>query len=82
MSKMSNEGQELILLLIMGLIIFKLMSTDSVYSTNGHIDSHKVNSIVQEFKYKHTDEIEEIKQFIKTIHLRIHFRIQFFIIFI
>lgn len=64
MSKMSNEGQELILLLIMGLIIFKLMSTDSIYSTNGHIDSSKVSNIVEEFRYKHSDDIQVIRNLI------------------
>lgn len=64
MSKMSNEGQELILLLIMGLIIFKLMSTDSVYSTGGRIDSSKVSNIVEEFQYKHLDEIQAIRDLI------------------
>ena len=64
MSKMSNEGQELILLLIIGLIIFKLMSTDSIYSTNGHIDSNKVNNIVQEFKYEHAGDIQAIRDLI------------------
>ncbi len=61
MAKMSNEGQEVILLLILVLILFKLMSGDSIYSTNGHIDSDKVNSIVQEFRYKHSDDIQELK---------------------
>ena len=64
MAKMSNEGQELILLLIMGLIIFKLMSTDSVYSTNGNLDSNKISNIVEEFKYKHGDKIYEIRNLI------------------
>lgn len=64
MSKMSNEGQELILLLIMGLIIFKLMSTDSVYSTNGHLDSNKISNIIQEFEYKHSDDIQAIRDLI------------------
>ena len=61
MAKMSNEGQEVILLLILVLILFKLMSGDSIYSTNGHIDSNKVNSIVEEFKYKHSEDIQELK---------------------
>lgn len=61
MAKMSNEGQEVILLLILVLILFKLMSGDSIYSTNGHIDSNKVNSIVEEFKYKHGEDIQELK---------------------
>ena len=64
MSKMSNEGQELILLLIMGLIIFKLMSTDSVYSTNGHLDSNKISNIIQEFEHKHSDDIQAIRDLI------------------
>lgn len=64
MAKMSNEGQELILLLIMGLIIFKLMSTDSVYSTNGHLDSNKIGNIIQEFEYKHSDDIQAIRDLI------------------
>lgn len=64
MAKMSNEGQELILLLIMGLIIFKLMSTDSTYSTNGHLDSNKISNIIQEFEYKHSDDIQAIRDLI------------------
>lgn len=64
MSKMSNEGQEVILLLIMGLILFKLMSTDSVYSTNGHLDSNKISNIIQEFEYKHSDDIQAIRDLI------------------
>lgn len=64
MSKMSNEGQELILLLIMGLILFKLMSTDPIYSTGGHLDSNKISNIVEEFKYKHGDKIYEIRNLI------------------
>ena len=65
MSKMSNEGQELILLLIMFLILFKLISGDSIYSTNGRIDSDKMTNIVQEFRYKHSNEIQEIRDFIR-----------------
>ena len=40
----SNEGQELILLLIIFLILFRLLSKDPIYSTNGHIDGNKVNN--------------------------------------
>lgn len=65
MSKMSNEGQELILLLIMFLILFKLMSTDPIYSTNGRIDSDKMTNIVQEFRYKHRNEIQSVRDFIR-----------------
>lgn len=64
MSKMSNEGQELILLLIMGLILFKLMSTDPIYSTGGHLDSNKISNIIQEFEYKHSDDIQAIRDLI------------------
>ena len=65
MNKMSNEGQELILLLIVFLILFKLMSTDPIYSTNGHWDRDKMTTIVQEFKYKHSSEIQEFRDFIR-----------------
>lgn len=65
MNKMSNEGQELILLLIMFLILFKLMSTDPIYSTNGHLDRDKMTTIVQEFRYKHSNEIQEFRDFIR-----------------
>ena len=65
MNKMSNEGQELILLLIVFLILFKLMSTDPIYSTNGHLDRDKMTTIVQEFKYKHSSEIQEFRDFIR-----------------
>lgn len=65
MKKMSDEGQELIILLIVCIMLFKLISLDNNYSTDGQIDTNKINQIVQEFKYKHADEIEEIKQFIK-----------------
>lgn len=64
MSKMSNEGQEVILLLIIVLILFKLMSTDPIYSTEGHLDSDKITNIVQEFKYKHSDDIQAIRDLI------------------
>lgn len=67
MAKMSNEGQEVILLLIIVLILFKLMSTDPIYSTGGHIDSNKVNNIVEEFQYKHAREIRDIERLIRGI---------------
>lgn len=60
----SNEGQELILLLIIFLILFRLLSKDPIYSTNGHIDGNKVNNIVEEFKDKHMDDIYEIRNLI------------------
>ena len=60
----SNEGQELILLLIIFLILFRLLSKDPIYNTNGHIDGNKVNNIVEEFKDKHMDHIYEIRNLI------------------
>lgn len=41
------------------------MSTDSAYSTNGHLDRDKMTTIVQEFRYKHSNEIQEFRDFIR-----------------
>lgn len=56
--KMSNEGQELLILLIGFFIIIKLMCGDPNYSTNGKLDYDKILNILINYE----DEIEGMKE--------------------